>query len=137
MKKFASLILASVFILALFSLSSLAAVNVMGGGQMGDRSFNFMVTDRSDAVQGLLVYFDRSSNKYIGGKITSVTANSANKVTMGGSYETPDKVNHTFTAVAEDLGKPGADVDKFSITDSFGYSDSGIISKGEIIIVSQ
>ena len=126
MKRLTAFVLATILLLV-FSFSAFA-VTVSGMGEIGEAIFQI------DSNNGLLKFADRSSNKIIGGEITSVTVDSSTKVSFSGSFKV-NGVSHTFNAVAEDLGTPGAGVDKFSITDSFGYSKSGTISSGEIEIV--
>lgn len=133
-----SVLLLSILITSLFFMVDLCSAagqsRIFGTGKIKNAFFRILINERSKNSKGTLKYMDRQQRKMIFGEITILTAESPNKISFSGTSVSVDKSTLTFHVVVEDLGKRNEGKDKFSITLSDGYTNSGDVVKGDIRI---
>lgn len=99
--------------------------------------FAFTVYNGSK-VRGVLSYVDYPARLFVLGNVTTLSIDrTTNTATFSGTAKISNRTGTrigTYSVIVEDKAKPGKGNDTFAITLSTGYTASGVLQGGDIVI---
>jgi hypothetical protein len=109
--------------------------SILLGASKADFSLDVGCTDISAAASGQLRYVDSANHLEVAStSISAYTQNGLRRRHIEGSCTINGQAGFTFSADAADNGQPGIGADTFAITLSNGYSATGTLMNGDIVL---